>query len=892
MSEPERQVPDRTDPLFYRLRRRRRLARLALWFERVWVAVWPPLGIAGAFLCFALLDLPAMLPPSLHLALLVGMGLAFVALLARGLLRLTAPDALAADRRLERVTGLRHRPLAVLTDRPALAGSDALWKAHVARAVAQIGRLKVGFPHPGLAARDPRALRAAVVLGVLVSLVIAGPEASSRLARAVDPSFAPPVAPPTTQVQAWITPPSYTGLAPLFLKAEGGAVSVPASSHLTVSLTGGDGEPTLSLADTSAPFKTLDKASYQADQDLTASGRLAIHRQGRELVAWDLTVVPDHPPVVSFPEPPGEAGRGARAPMTRIPWQVSHDYGVVSLQAELHLRDRPAAPPLIVTIPLPGGAPKSAKGVRLQDLTPNPWAGLPVTARLVAKDAPGLAGTSADAAFTLPERHFQHPVAQALMAIRKQLTLKPDDRPPAVRELDRLAQLDDVWKDDLSAYLNLRAIGDLLADDPSQPAVDEAQSRMWQLAVHLEEGAPERTARALAEARQQLHDAMNAEKRGEKVDPKELDRLMKQLEQAMQQHMQALAEQMQRDPTTTQEDMENHRLDAQDMQRLAEQMRDAARQGRMDDAQQKMAELDQMLDQMQAGRPEHGKVTESERRRAQQRQRGRQQMSALQDIIQREGGLLDHAQGRSSADTEELPRRPGTLPRFGDQPAEKTPEQQATDRTARNGEQKVQQALRRALGELMQQYADLTDQVPPNLGDADGAMRDANQALGQGQDPAAAGDERRAIEALQKGGRSMSQQMAQQFGSGDEQGDGDQPGDEEAGQDDGSGDQPGLGQGDQRGGNPYGPGYDNGRGFRDWGNRRSADRRADDRRDPFGRRLDNGVNGADESNNVRVPDEMEQARTRAIQEELRKREAERTRPQPELDYIERLLKQF
>ncbi len=889
MSEPERQIPDRTDPLFYRLRRRRRLARLALWFERVWVAVWPPLGVAGLFLCAALLDLPAMLPAPLHLALLVATGLAVVALLARGLLRTAAPDSLAADRRLERVTGLKHRPLAVLTDRPALAGSEALWKAHVARALAQISRLKVGFPHPGLPARDPHALRAAVGLGVLVCLVIAGPEASSRLVRSGEPDFSPSVAPPATQLQAWITPPRDTGLAPVFLKHEGGAVSVPADSHLTISLTGGAGQPTLSLADKSNPFKALDKESYQADRDLTAGGRLAIMRQGRELAAWDLTVIPDHPPVVSFPEPPGEAGRGARVPMTRLPWQVAHEYGVASLQAELHLRDRPAAPPLIVTIPLPGGSPKSAKGVRLQDLTPNPWAGLPVSARLVAKDAPGLTGTSADAAFTLPERHFQHPVAQALMEVRKQLTLQPDDRPPAVHALGQLAQLDDVWKDDLPAYLNLRAIGDLLNVDPSQQAVDEAQTRMWQLALHLEEGAPERTARALAEARKELRQAMDAEKRGEKVDPKELDRLMKALQDAMQKNMQALAEQMQRDPTTTQQDMENHRLDAQDMQRLAEQMREAAREGRMDEAREKMAELDQMLDQMQAGRPEHGKMSESERRRAEKRQRGQQQMSALQDIIQREGGLLDRAQQRSS-DADQMPRRPGALPRFGDQPLSKTPDQQSADASARSGEQKVQQALRRALGELMQQYADLTDQVPPNLGDGDAAMRDANQALGQGQDPSAAGDERRAIEALQKGGRSMSQQMAQQFGSGDQQGDDDQPGDQ-AGQDDGDGDgdQPGLGQGDQRGGDRYGPGYDNGRGR---SGRRSADRRADDRRDPFGRRLNNGVNGADESNDVRVPDEMEQARTRAIQEELRKREAERTRPQPELDYIERLLKQF
>ena len=891
MSDPERQVPDRTDPLFYRLRRRRRLARLALWFERVWVALWPPFGIAGVFLCLALLDLPTMLPALLHLVLLAVLALGFVLLLLRGLARITAPDALAADRRLERATGLRHRPLAVLTDRPALAGSEALWKAHVARAVGQIGRLKVGAPRPGLAARDPRAFRAAIGLALLASVVIAGPEASSRLLRSIQPNFSPPVAPPTTQLQAWITPPSYTGLAPVFLKAEGGAVSVPGDSHLTVSLTGGAGEPALALDAQTTPFKTLDKESYQADQDLTASGRLAIRRQGRELAAWDLTVIPDRAPIVSFPEPPGEAGRGARVPATRLPWQVAHEYGVVSLQAELRLLDRPSAPPLTVTIPLPGGSPKSAKGVRVQDLTPHPWAGLPVIARLVAKDAPGLTGTSADAAFTLPERHFEHPVAQALMAVRKMLTLKPDERPPAVRELERLAQFDDVWKDDLAAYLNLRAITAQLSDDPSQPAVDEAQSRMWQLALHLEEGAAERTARALAEARKQLRDAMDAEKRGEKVDPKELDRRMKALEEAMQKHMQALAEQMQRDPTTTQQDLENHRLDAQDMQRLAEQMREAAQEGRMDEAQEKMAELDRMLDQMQAARPEHGKMSESERRRAEKRQRGRQQMSALQDIIQREGGLLDHAQARGSEPSPQ-PRRPSTYPRPGDQSG-KPADAQASDQKERAGEQKVQQALRRALGELMQQYADLTDQVPPNLGDADGAMRDANQALGKGEDSSAAGAEQRAIEALQKGGRSMSQEMAQQFGSGEgQEGDDDQSG-EEAGQDDGNGDQPGLGQnGDQRGGDRYGPGRDNRRGARDWAGRRPMDRRADSRRDPFGRRLDNGVNGADESDNVRVPDEMEKARTRAIQEELRRREAERTRPQPELDYIERLLKEF
>src|SRR5208282_4256930 len=103
----------------------------------------------------------------------------------------------------------------------------------------------------------------------------------------------PPTAAPTTQLQAWITPPAYTGLAPLFLKPEGGAVSVPAGSLLTVSLTGGAGETSLLLAGQSVKFEALDNASFQADQDLNAGGRLSIRRQGHDLAAWDLTVIAD-----------------------------------------------------------------------------------------------------------------------------------------------------------------------------------------------------------------------------------------------------------------------------------------------------------------------------------------------------------------------------------------------------------------------------------------------------------------------------------------------------------------------------------------------------------------------------------------------------------------------
>ena len=41
-----------------------------------------------------------------------------------------------------------------------------------------------------------------------------------------------------------------------------------------------------------------------------------------------------------------------------------------------------------------------------------------------------------------------------------------------------------------------------------------------------------------------------------------------------------------------------------------------------------------------------------------------------------------------------------------------------------------------------------------------------------------------------------------------------------------------------------------------------------------------------------VPEERERQRTRAIEEELRRRDADRERPQEELDYFGRLLKGF
>ena len=756
-----------------RLARLRLLARAALLTEAVWPALWPPLAVAGLFVCAALLELPARLPFLAHAALLIGTAAVILLLGARGFRSLRFPSQADADRRLEADSGLPHRPLQVLADRPAQAdaGAVVLWEAHVARATALLARIRVTGPRPGLARRDPRAFRNGLAVAVLACLTVAGNETPHRLSTALWPQM-PVTAPPApAEVHAWITPPAYTRLPPQFLHANAAQIAVPGGSHLTVNLTGADGPATLRLDQETQPFQALDAASLQAERMVVTGGRLTVLLGTRDMGHWDLTVVADAPPTAAWSADPG---RLPGSDETRLPWIAEDDYGVVSLQVLMRLAEAPDAAPMIVPVPLAGGVVKAGKGVSQQDLTAHVWAGLPVLATLEARDALGQIGRSAQVRFDLPERAFQNPIAQALIAIRKGLTLHPADRGEEMAALDALMMHPDAFGDDFGAFLNLSGIYYRLVRGRDE-AVPEAQDRLWALALHMEEGRSEPTARSVEVARQAARDALDAFLK----DPSDhnrdvLDERLQALEEAIDRHMQSLTEAARPDGDTAMVDRDGKPVARDDLDRAAERARDAAREGRPADAQQRMAELERMLDRLREARP-----GQKDQVKAEKRQRGRQQMGAVQDMIAREGGLLDHTERRV------------------DQRRRYAPAPQGTDPAAeRNADQRVQMALRRALGELMQQFGDLTGEVPPSLGEADQAMRDAGRQFNEGEDRSASESVQVAIEALQKGGREMGQIVARQFGP-PRPGGGD-----EAGEDDLFGMTMPGGQRDGRGGGP------------------------------------------------------------------------------------------
>ena len=302
--------------------------------------------------------------------------------------------------------------------------------------MAQIGRLHVGLPQPGLARRDPKALRYAMLLAVLACLGIANTDAPSASLCCADPIGARRPGRPGDRASGLD---HAAGLYPHradFHESGQRRVSAPAGSHLTINVSGGTTAPILTLNDRSSGFNSLDRNSFQAAWDLTRGGHLTVRRDGATLAAWTLTVIADQPPMASWGENPGVAQSGQQ---TRLPWQVSDDYGVTNLQAELRLKDQPDAPPLVVTIPLPAGSPKASHGVSQPDLTAHVWAGLPVAGRLVARDALGQTGTSADATFEIGGRPFHNPIARLLIAARKSLSMHPKDRvrcPGSARRAD------------------------------------------------------------------------------------------------------------------------------------------------------------------------------------------------------------------------------------------------------------------------------------------------------------------------------------------------------------------------------------------------------------------------------------------------------------------------
>jgi uncharacterized protein (TIGR02302 family) len=797
--------------------RKQALAWLALFWERLWPALWPAAAIVAVYVAISLMDLPAALGGWLHLVLIAIAALALAQALWRGLTGFRRPSAEEARRRLEIESRMPHRPLATLQDRlspTADAGTRRLWEEHVARSRRLARRIRAGWPRPGLAARDAYAFRAGVFLLLVIGLSVAGGDGLNRLARGLMPDFSSPP-PVPAHLDAWINPPPYTDLPPFQLHATEQNIRVPAGSRLLARVYGGRGRPVLQLGSTTKPFDSVDRLNHELEFVVQSGDRLVVTQEGRTLGEWPLEVVPDKAPEITLAKAPTVTERGA----LRLDFTAKDDYGLTSAKAEFRLDEGDSGDVLERPLPLASIGVRETTDVSFQDLTAHPWAGLRVVLKLTATDALGQVGESQELPLVLPERQFHHPVARALIEQRKLLVREPDRRLVVARALRIIGADPESYGNDVVVILAIASAAKRLQLDRSDTAVPAVVDLLWDTALRIEDGRLSLAERELRDIQQQLMDAL-----ARNADNSEIEQLMDRLQEAMQRYLQAMAEQairqMQEGQKPAPFNPDAKKIESQQLQEMLNRARELSRMGAKDAAREMLRQLQQMLENLRAGpmmaMPE-------------QLQGADKAIRDLSDLMRDQQKLLD----RTFRETQRA--RDRGLPQRGGQGEQGHDPTQGMD--GMQGMSDEQEAMRRRLGEIMRQLGDQFGNIPGALGRAERAMRDAREALGQGEPAPAADAQGHAIDQMAEGMRGLAREMARQMGQG---------------------------QGNDTEGSPFDE-------------------------DPLGRPA---ARGGMDTSTVQIPTKADLQRAREILDELRRRAGESFRPEGERHYIDRLLERF
>jgi uncharacterized protein (TIGR02302 family) len=682
-----------------------------------------------------------------------------------------------------------------------------------------------------------------------------------------------------------VTPPSYTGRAPVMLAdgARAGSIAgqasgqgdkvidVPERSVLIVRATGsGLGKLSLDVLNEGAT-ETEHVAATTPESGNVAGGKNEISElryelkkpaevrvlsSGSELARWVFYVIPDKPPVIAMSKKPERTRRGAM----KLTYTIEDDYGVVS--AEANVRKLPPAPkkadpakdwakpealkgprpplehPPTITLRLP--RPSSKEAQTYVDFAPHPYAGREVLLTLEAKDIAGNVGRSKPMRIVLPQRIFEKPLARAVVEQRAKLLDDPRYRDQVLRALDALLLEPEGFIDNIPIYLGLRTAYFSLRHDDSRAGIKAVTDGLWELALRIEDGDLSDSERALRDAQDKLAEAL------EKGAPdSEIDQLMQQLKDALSKYVEQLSKNNQDQQPPEGLDQQNQMLSQQDLERMMKDLENSAKAGSRDQAQQMLSQLRDMLERLQSG--------QMSKKEAERGQMMMKKLDELGGLVGQQQRLMDETYRQNRAQAQ----RGGPSDRDSERDAEGGQADQRNQMGAgsQQGErgrgsgqkgsqgqgQSGQQGLSEQQRQLKEQLEALRKQLEElgaksdELKNAGQSMEGAQKSLQSGDTNSALGDQSNALEQMRQGAQKMAEDMG------------------------------------KNGASRYG-------------------QNGDTPRDPLGR--PQRFQGPDAGNSVKVPDAIDVQRAREILEELRRRLAQPSRPPTELDYYERLLRRF
>lgn len=844
-----------------RLALSRLATRVSMMVERGWPLLLPLVIVASLFLSISWLGLFSRLPDMARIGLIAAFAIAALAALYP-LRFFRLPGAAEIDRRIEAANQLLHSPVLVQTDRPSgreSSFSQALWREHQKRMAGKLDNLGADLPRTRVPERDPWGLRAVAALLLVTAFAFSFGPTGGRISDGFNAHGARDIVPP--RIDAWVTPPAYTGKPPIFLTADANQAiptfTVPEGSDVSLRVTGGSGEETLGYADKNGNARVIDPAAPQAaakpaaspatpskvrqfTSKLTGDGTLTLTSGEDQLGRWAFAVVSDKPPQIRFVGEPKRAANGA----FELNYQIDDDYGAATARAVFALADPQApnarplygAPEMPLTLPRRGGKSNAARTSK--DLTEHVWAGSSIKLTLVATDDAGHTASSETKTLLMPERPFANPLARAVIEQRRLLALDANAKPRVLDLMDAITLRPEDTFDNMSHYLAIMSARTRLKMAESDDQLRSEVSYLWEIALGIEEGNLSAAEKRLRQAQQALQDAI---KNG--ASDAEIEKAMKELREAMNQFLQEFAERAKQNPNAPQMQQNGQELRQSDIDRMMDQIENLAKSGDRDKAQQLLSQLQDMMNNLQAGRQQQGGQQDSEMR---------QQMDKLGEILRRQQEMMNDTFRMDQMQRGERQRGQNRDEQLGEggQDEDRPGVGEDRDPLARQ-KPMTPQEFADALKQLQQGQGQLQsdlDQLKKGLegmgmepnegfGEAGKSMGNAEQALGEGEGDAAVGHQGRALEALRKGAKDMMKQMQAM-------------------------------QGDQGGGE-------------EGGRQQNADR------DPLGR--PRASQGPDFGDSVKVPDEIDVQRARQILEAIRKRLGNALSPDIERSYLERLL---
>ena len=688
------------------------------------------------FFCLTMLNFFTALPVVIHILLLFIFFIVSFIFLLKIIISLKWPNIKSCVRRLEIDNQLENRPISFLFDTPALNKESILWKKHYIRMLDQVNSIKNFKSKAILKFSDPLFIRFPFLLISFILIFSNSDNYIKKVEAALIPDFS--VEKSTSAIfTGWISPPKYTGIAPILLSETMSQIDSPQGSILTARIFGGMGVSRLVINNQEKNFTKIDKDNFALESVVEDTGTLMIWQDDIVIFSKNLNIIKDQPPIIKLIQKPEKTVKG----VLKIGYILEDDYGIKNLQANVIIKDKDSsleATEVFFSIPFDPEIKGSQFAEYYYDLTEHIWAGMPVLFFITGKDFVGNEGRSKEHEILLPERDFKNPLAISLINQRKNLGLGLISIEETIFNLALIKENKHLHDNYFIAHKWLSEVVVSLKGSITNSNLEGFKQirktsidKLWKAALFIESGQLAKAEEDLRKAQEALKEALS-----QSNDASEVQESIDNLDAALGKYLDEIEEPLNVDaPQVSESDDPGDRggengaqtNERQDLEKKLEEIADLAVAGSLDEAEKQLEEMQDTTEALD--RDALGEALGEEEGESQP-----MAMQQISEMIEQQEALMEDSFEASMNAAQADQQTPGSGP-------------------VNAG--KEQDTLRKQLEDVMKEIAESDDPIPEELGRADRAMRQASRELNRNRPDRAQSAQGKAIEELKKAAESI-----------------------------------------------------------------------------------------------------------------------------------------